>query len=103
MVLGWGRSVGWRVQLSPSDTSRVRYASRLRNEALGGLEDAEDLQMSFIECFLVLRTKHGSHLDGGSNDDGLLVIDFAERYPKLAITKNVCRPSKITTSSAGCQ
>jgi len=58
----------------------VRFANRIRHAALGGLERFEGMYMTCNERFLVVNTKTGNLLGGGSSPtgDGLLVVDLKE-------------------------
>jgi hypothetical protein len=63
-----------------SSKSRVRFANRIRHAALGGIEDFESLRMTCNERFIVVNTKTGNLLSGGSVpfQEGLLVIDLED-------------------------
>jgi hypothetical protein len=58
----------------------VRFAKRIRHAALGGLQYYDSLYMACNERFLIVNTKTGNLLDGGSSPtgEGLLIIDLKE-------------------------
>ena len=58
----------------------VRFANRVRHAALGGLQDYESMYMTCNERFLIMNTKRGNLLGGGSSStsEGLLVIDLKD-------------------------
>lgn len=59
----------------------VRLANRVRHAALGGLQYYDSMYMTCNERFLVINTKTGNLLGGGSSStsEGLLIIDLKER------------------------
>jgi hypothetical protein len=58
----------------------VRFANRVRHAALGGLQYYDSMYMTCNERFLIVNTKTGNLLGGGSSStsEGLLVIDLKE-------------------------
>jgi hypothetical protein len=59
---------------------RVRFANRIRNAALGGLEYFDHIHMTCNERFIVINTKTGNLSSGSSVPyaEGLLVIDLED-------------------------
>jgi hypothetical protein len=59
---------------------RVKFVNRIRHAGLGGLAYHDNVYMSCNERFLVMNTKSGNLLGGGSSPttDGLLVIDLLD-------------------------
>lgn len=58
----------------------VRFANRVRHAAFGGLQYYESMYMTCNERFLIVNTKRGNLLGGGSSStsEGLLVIDLKD-------------------------
>jgi hypothetical protein len=63
-----------------SSTLRVRFANRIRHAALDGIEEFESLRMTCNERFIVVNTKTGNLLSGGTVpfQEGILVIDLED-------------------------
>jgi hypothetical protein len=64
-----------------TDPPRIRFANRIRNVALGGLEFFEHIHMTCNERFIVINTKTGNLSSSGSSilpAEGLLVIDLED-------------------------
>jgi hypothetical protein len=59
---------------------RIRFANRIRNAALGGLEYFDHIHMACNERFIVINTKTGNLSSGSSVPyaEGLLVIDLED-------------------------
>lgn len=72
-------SAGVRNLRSPH---RVKFANRIRHAALGGMHYYDSAYMTVNERFIVVNTKTGNLLGGGSTPgtDGLLVIDLEELH-----------------------
>jgi hypothetical protein len=58
----------------------LRFANRVRHAALGGLQYYDSMYMTCNERFLIVNTKTGNLLGGGSTStgEGLLIIDLKE-------------------------
>jgi hypothetical protein len=63
-----------------TDPHRVKFVNRIRHASLGGMQYYDSAYMTANERFIVVNTKSGNLLGGGSTlgTDGLLVIDLAE-------------------------
>ena len=63
-----------------TDPPRVKFSNRIRHAALGGMQYYDAVYMTANERFVVVNTKTGNLLGGGSTPgtDGLLVIDLEE-------------------------
>ena len=83
--LGQASSAGV-YNFSATPVPRVDFACRIRNEALGGIEQTAYLPMKCNERFIVVHTKRGDRLQegvarvtpSGSHNDGLFIIDLDE-------------------------
>jgi hypothetical protein len=63
-----------------TNPTRIRFANRIRNAALGGLEYFDHIHMTCNERFIVVNTKTGNLSSGSSVPyaEGLLVIDLED-------------------------
>lgn len=73
-----------------NNVPRVIFANRVRDDALGGMEPSEHLQMTCNERFLFLHTKTGDRLhqeDATStcHADGLLIFDLDDTTPAASL------------------
>jgi hypothetical protein len=58
---------------------QVKFVNRIRHAALGGLEFYDSVYMTANERYVIVNTKSGNLLGGGSpGSDGLLVIDLED-------------------------
>ena len=65
--------------------ARVHFVNRIRHAALGGIDSFESLRMTCNERFIVVNTKTGNLLSGGTDPfrEGLLIIDLEQDQHQL--------------------